>query len=411
MSKHRKQKKARSRRPGEVRETYTRLLTALGLLDDFRTLDPDVRSHILSSVRLPRFRVDIDSSLRDDPLAGVVKRDLEKIISDATFDDGPLGPGCSLQDYFSIVIPFGSFWRDLGNDAPVSAEVVERFRRATAPVREATFIEALSCRLAECSTVLWANSRITDKVYYIAHKSGSDLKPDKISCLSLRSQMPEQLWLDMDGVSRPVFRCGIGTMEGLGWVSWQAGALQLPAGPPSLPVYIQSHAVEKLRERVQVFEGDERMASRCYSDFLAETMCAPQFISQGNNSWLVEFTIFGRKVGYMAASLVGDKIIIKTFLFVTMDNTPEGRRLNQRLRLTRADKEHLGLDTLNAFLVTDITKDPGLSAILQECGCGHLVALARMAKVDGPCSEHAQYVRKYLRMPILREMLKPTSLA
>ena len=44
-----------------------------------------------------------------------------------------------------------------------------------------------------------------------------------------------------------------------------------------------------------------------------------------------------------------DSVLIHTFLFLTMDGTPEGTELWRQLRLSRGDKAYLGLDDIVTF--------------------------------------------------------------
>jgi hypothetical protein len=59
-----------------------------------------------------------------------------------------------------------------------------------------------------------------------------------------------------------------------------------------------------------------------------------------------------------------------------MRNTPEGRELARRLRLTPDEVDYLKLHELSRFTQTDLKDDPQLRALLSECGCGQLFELA-----------------------------------
>ncbi len=119
--------------------------------------------------------------------------------------------------------------------------------------------------------------------------------------------------------------------------------------------------------------------------------------SGSNESVLVAHHFFGYKVGYFVAAILDDMVAIVTYLFLTMDGTPEGRRLHERLRLRRPDKEHLELDKLNTFLLSDIRKDAELAEIFRECGCGHLLNMVKDAEVPDALSGKADEVRQYAK--------------
>jgi len=79
--------------------------------------------------------------------------------------------------------------------------------------------------------------------------------------------------------------------------------------------------------------------------------------------------LLGVRVGYFVARIVNEHVLIQTFLFLTMDGTPEGTMLWERLKLSRGDKEYLGLDAIETFTDTNIRTDPQLLALLEECNC------------------------------------------
>jgi hypothetical protein len=115
-----------------------------------------------------------------------------------------------------------------------------------------------------------------------------------------------------------------------------------------------------------------------------------------HRDWLVEFRICGDALGYFAVSLAHSKLVIRTFLFRTMDGTPEGKLLRQNLRLARSDKEYLGLDQLETFALSDIQNDPKLVALLEQCGCGHLLRIVRPGAVQEYLAGYARDFRKHL---------------
>jgi hypothetical protein len=87
----------------------------------------------------------------------------------------------------------------------------------------------------------------------------------------------------------------------------------------------------------------------------------------------------GRKIGYFVALIFPHMILIKTFLFLTMQGTPEAERLREKLGLCRVDVERYKLDRFHTFVGSDIAKDPFLFKILSECGCGHLISLIELS--------------------------------
>src|SRR5690242_5795450 len=86
----------------------------------------------------------------------------------------------------------------------------------------------------------------------------------------------------------------------------------------------------------------------------------------GCNSWLDSLKV----------TPLAEMAVVRTFKFLTMENTPEARKLHQRLKLTRRDVDWLRLHELAAFTQTDLKDDPELRPLMEACGCGHLFTLA-----------------------------------
>ena len=102
----------------------------------------------------------------------------------------------------------------------------------------------------------------------------------------------------------------------------------------------------------------------------------------------------------MLGSVIDDKVLIRTFLFLTMQGTPESRLLHDRLGARRHEIERLRLDELATFLDTDLADDPELTRIFTDCGCGHLFHLRKIWRRDAYKKwQHAQRIREYLHLP------------
>jgi len=112
--------------------------------------------------------------------------------------------------------------------------------------------------------------------------------------------------------------------------------------------------------------------------------------------FLVEYRLGGHKFGYFVFKALDDMYVAKTFLFLTMDGTPEGQKLWEKLRLTKRDKQYTGLDKLGTFVLSDIKDDPELVAVFEECGCAHLFDMTEEELTDRQLTGSAADVRKYL---------------
>jgi hypothetical protein len=191
---------------------------------------------------------------------------------------------------------------------------------------------------------------------------------------------------------RPVFQCGLPDWtDGIRWMEADGGPFGLEEGR-RYPVCIQSHALRKLKERFP----QDREVEVVVQHGLLESLDSPEVAERQGDSYLIAYHVHGIRLGYLVAWVAQGKIVIVTFLFLTMKGTPEHRLLREKLRLTRRDIEHLSLDRLETFLSPDVLQERQLVGVLQECGCGGLLGLAAC---DFPCrggGDRAEELKRFL---------------
>lgn len=167
----------------------------------------------------------------------------------------------------------------------------------------------------------------------------------------------------------------------VGWARWEGeirhvqvrpSALGLQGDHPDRPchVYIQQHALNRLRERLGLLTGLMHFA--VYETFAGKDIR----YHPGKENSLVELDVLGIKLGYLAATFTGSEILIRTFLFLTNDGTPEAARLQHLTRIQRQDKKYLGIDSLSGFLKFKVAEDPLLRDLFAQAGCSSLLDLS-----------------------------------
>lgn len=184
--------------------------------------------------------------------------------------------------------------------------------------------------------------------------------------LSITKTIPPQQHVVLDGVSRPVTRLGFGGInKETEFVSVRPGQLGLPddGTTPPLEVYFQSHVLVRLKERLDCI-----IEPICqYALFSAMKDCRS---SRGmHGEILVDFFIGDMKVGYLVVEPHKSMAIIRTFLFLTNDGTPEAARLCSLYGLRRLDTNYLAIDRLSAFHSDDLHASQELEAMLRVIGC------------------------------------------
>jgi hypothetical protein len=104
-------------------------------------------------------------------------------------------------------------------------------------------------------------------------------------------------------------------------------------------------------------------------------MLSEAILSTGNNTYLFPLVHGADKLGYFKGDIIGDKLVIRTFLFITNNGTPEGKKLQKLIGLQKADKKYLGIDKLSTFILSDIKENEQLKTLFCEAGCGDLFKL------------------------------------
>jgi hypothetical protein len=135
-----------------------------------------------------------------------------------------------------------------------------------------------------------------------------------------------------------------------------------------VPVCIQQHALNRMVERLSLTPG---MLLYMLDVFFRNRPSDLLF----NNTQLLLFNAGGKKLGYLVTELMENRLVILTFLFLTNDGTPEGRKLAELTRLQRPDKTYLGIDTLEGVNSLRLSEDAPLSALFTEAGCADLLDL------------------------------------
>lgn len=192
------------------------------------------------------------------------------------------------------------------------------------------------------------------------------------------------------GGSRPMHRVGTPNVwNGIEWTAWTRDGLKghwqqavgIEAGA-EWPVYVQSHALKQLRERLNAY---------AYADWaehwLHESLRQPKIVSRlPGGGLLVAYEVQGKRLGYLVVTAAEGLVGVRTFLFLTMAQTPEGRLLEKRLKLTRDEVTYWRLHELSRFTQTDLKDDPELRRLFDECGCGHLFELNEHAHAIAPAA-------------------------
>ena len=143
-----------------------------------------------------------------------------------------------------------------------------------------------------------------------------------------------------------------------------------------LPLYIQSHAVHRLANRI----GPE------FSKHLYESLvlsCRKQNIIKNTKySYLMEFYVNSVKLGYFALTVEKNIALIRSFKFITMVGTPEYDMLKQFLPTGSEIWQYLHLDSYETIINSDIRSNQELFQIFQKCNLDYLFEYSKGSNIS-----------------------------
>lgn len=180
--------------------------------------------------------------------------------------------------------------------------------------------------------------------------------------------------IGINGQKRPAFRLAKPVLSMATPIIWLTVDVSLlgnfyTGNKKTLDVYIQSHALSRLKERLDLLD-QEAINYALWEN----THTISQFVSY-HGYLLLPFKVFGVKIGYLVANVAEDKLLFRTFLFITHNSSPEGVRLRKLTGLGKEDITYWKIDRLSTFVKLKEEKYPGLIELFCKAGLGKLMEL------------------------------------
>jgi hypothetical protein len=376
------------------------ILKALGIWERLRrtTLgDQILRAYY------PRITVRLANDVPKTSQTDSILRSLNKIIDKVTISCAPFGGKYPVVDVVSFVMPVVRMvHRAYSNDRELSILLREARQQTSDLATPEMLTNALKELYHELEVAILHHCRIDSGIYHLEFAPVRDEKKDFKAIFILHMSRPRVQRVTTESGTRPAYWCGQSYgSHGVAWIEWPRSLMGLNDEGPGMPVYVQGHALDNLyrKEARALFLEDGEWIVH---DYLWSSLNKPNVIIMPNSpgKFLVEYYLSNYKIGYLVARPVGDLVLIETFLFLTMNGTPEGDLLWRKLRLRREDKSFLGLDKIQTYLFSDVQIDPGLVSLLEECGCGHLFRIMREPPRERLIAGHAERMRRYLSLAV-----------
>ncbi len=394
MSKKKKKVKAISPKQQEAqyRNAYLRKLTALAESiggEDFQLLTGPA---LLRQMFELRFRngnvVPVTSDIPASALT-FARVYLDKALSTYNTELYEGGPTIPLRDFVSFGQTLYFFLSAEGTYQP-SEILRQRFDHYIKS------IEKEGIPYYKIHDALWFSilgiSEMDSRLYWMNHKFVND-NDYPSNQFQLHSVRPPQKRICINGKSRIVYRAGWAVPnDGPIWLTLDKSLFDPthPEGQTQVPVYIQPHAMHRMSERLDCIQ------KTLQHYYLFVSLLKPVVVQNQNGQLLIAYQYGDHKLGYLLVDLVEDMLLIRTFLFLTMDSTPEGKALQDAVGLEAVDKKYLAIDRLSTFVNSDINDSPDVKQHFLEAGCHDLFSMDNFALPSEKPFELAQYIRSYL---------------
>ena len=402
----------------DTRRRLKQLLGKLGLLGLFESMPACYRDQFYAAC-WPAPKLVFDPSFPAPDAFGGAYASLHEQVC-AGFKRATIeldGLDLSVGDFWSIALPIMSMARSTLRmmnsplrDTPRPPGALRTFLEQAVPplvmlCRQDVLQESHNALHREVLVPMVARSRLDGRLLH-ARLSMLELPRKQRLVMTLYAEQAPVKQVRLGNWPRTVHQVGTANVwNGIEWATWSratvkgqwADQLGLTDGE-SWSVYVQGRALDRLRSRLDTYAHADWGEHWMY-----ESLKTPKIVASApGGDLLVAYEVMGMRLGYLVVSVRERMVVVRTFLFLTMRNTPEGRELAKRLKLTRDEMEYLRLHELSRFTRTDLKDDAELRRIFKHCGCGHLFKLAEDEDAMTPGTSEvrpfAAELREYVRL-------------
>jgi hypothetical protein len=385
MSKHKKKKQSQHSRQKVISAHHrNEFFYKLRYLCNLVTGDPSVyrlipekeydyiylrRFHSFRTIAAPGYEVP-DEVLLD------AREFNEALLCEITTNYPINGPKITLGLFFTVGLTLATYVDRLKPDAYPTAKLLrEKLAMLTQDncVDEQSVFALLLKNSAEFAwSIAFNYSNYQDKIYWADVGPELDDKGGS-ACIyygvKIKNYRPALKPMMIDGIFR--------TVHEICWASSGQGVIHCTIGQDrlgirerklnkELAVFIQAHALHRLEERLDCLP-------RHFLHFcIYLSVSAGSIIKGSDHTFLIEYKLLYKKAGYLLAGLHDGVLVIHTFLFLTNNGTPEGKKLHEITGLGKLDKEYLLIDKLSTFYASDISGNEEVKQLFISAGCQSL---------------------------------------
>ncbi len=288
----------------------------------------------------------------------------------------------TVDDYFTVLVTIIRFLRVVrDDDFHTVAEIKRRSRKEE--YMEGAYQVAMQNLSDVINLITGFNNNLGHRIYWATFEVLTFMngKEGTFQIVKLHSYVPEKFQANIDGVYRPASRVAWGVsipnpyLRKVDIAAKDLGGVFTKSNK-TFEVYIQAHALQRLSERL------DNIHTGVLHNFLIESLIHPVVHRDAYKNIFIEYRLDYKKVGYLLITFSDAKIIVKTFLFLTNAQTPEGDKLLANTGLSIEDTRYLSINKLSAFMASDIAENEKVKQIFIDAGCGNLFDTPKDMVVD-----------------------------
>jgi len=324
-----------------------------------------------------------------------------EVMKSTMFSLSPDKNDLSLEDFMTIVLTLNFFLKWCKTEGDKNNWSLTIYERLSAYIDEKALengLLQLRITLNNLSLYLTDLNQQIVALYYTFEKAPTPLKGFNNS-IKIHPKKPDIKHFTINKETRPAFRVTWTDLEkGFLYAQITSSLIGVTKSENDAPidVYIQSHALNRLSERIDCLNRTS-IQGNLYESITIN----PIIVSSEKNKVLVEYRILTQKLGYLACEYIDGALLIRTFLFITNNGTPEGKKLYELTGLGKLDKKYLALDKLSSYINSDINTNETLKTLFTNAGCESLLNIdsaiekAASKKSNEAFAKHiAQYLDK-----------------
>ncbi|NLL12231.1 MAG: hypothetical protein GX267_02395 [Fibrobacter sp.] len=340
---------------------YKKIFTSIGEIDTYYKLQKRRYLNGIMRMQLPDISVELHHSTKGHPRHLEIAKNIEKSLKKNRFQSKNFKIPVSINAIFTTFLPLHMLAK---KNSDHKLEWIKQFFDRIQLIFKEDIVQICYEFFVAIDEPIAPVSDFRSTLFYFTIDVGHNDEEKPFIKINLKAERAQLKEFTIANCNRKAFR--VGYLKGSSRLEWPCITLN----GKEYPVFIQSHAIEALEKRVDCFDFNISMY------FIAKSIEKNDMVTfSGSN--LLGYYWFDIKLGYFVCCFVSGCLLIKTFLFITMDGTPEGEKINEKFGLEKKGKRYLDIDKLSSFLHTDLESDARIKELFSELGIGQLFEIEK----------------------------------